>query len=204
MRAILGKKILMSRIFSPEGRQLPVTLIKFDKNTILQIKTLEKDGYQAIQVGSGSKKRLTRAESGRLKKINPEFSPRHFFEIKTNQPYDLGQEITLDQFREGEKVNATATSKGKGFAGTVKRHHFHLGPKTHGSNNYRRPGSIGSTFPERVIKGKRMAGRLGGEKTTVKNLEIIKIDLKLNQILIRGAVPGNKNSSVLLWSKNEN
>lgn len=107
-------------------------------------------------------------------------------------------------FKENEKVSVTGTSKGKGFAGTVKRHHFHLGPKTHGSHNYRQPGSIGATYPERVIKGRRMAGHLGHKRTTIKNLIILKIDQENREILLKGAVPGPRNADILIWSRHEN
>ena len=201
MKAMLGQKIIMSRIFDETGLQIPVTLIKIDKNIVTQIKTKEKDGYQAIQIGAGLKKKLNRPEKGHLNKIKTKL--RHLFEIKSDKEYKVGDEIDLEKFDEGEIVNVTAVSKGKGFSGTVKRHNFHLGPKSHGSNNYRQPGSIGSAYPQRVIKGKKMPGHLGAQKTTVKNLKIIKVDKGNRQVLIRGAVPGNKYSPVLLWTIKE-
>lgn len=203
MRAILGKKILMTRIFDEAGSQIPLTLVKLENNIVTQIKTLEKDNYTAIQVGAGEKKKLNKPEAGHFKKVNEKIRPRYLYEIKTEKEFQLGQDLNLAQFKEGEKINVTGVSKGKGFAGTVKRHNFHTGPKTHGSNNYRQPGSIGATDAARVFKGRRMAGHLGHEKVSVKNLKIIKIDQEKKEILIRGAIPGPKNTEVLIWSQNE-
>lgn len=202
MKGILGKKIEMTRIFAENGDQLPVTLIKVSENVITQIKTLEKDGYQAIQIAAGSKRRLNKSQLGQLK--NLQIKPARFFEIRTVKDFNLGDKIGLSIFYEGEKVNISSTSKGKGFAGTVKRHGFHLGPKTHGSNNYRQPGSIGSSYPQRVIKGRKMPGRLGGGKVTLKNVKIVHLDPDRNLMLIKGAVPGPKNTYVLIWSNDEN
>lgn len=203
MKAILGKKILMTRIFDETGLQIPVTLVKLENNLVTQIKTAEKDGYKAIQVGAGTKKRQNQAEEGHLKKIKNKIKPKILYEIKNDKEYQIGENLTIEQFQVGEMVNVSGVSKGKGFAGTVKRHNFHLGPKTHGSDNYRRPGSIGATYPERVIKGRRMAGHLGHAKTTVKNLKIIQIDNNKKEVLLRGAIPGPRNNSVLIWSHNE-
>lgn len=203
MKAILGKKILMTRIFDDAGKQIPVTLVQLENNLVTQIKTVEKDGYKAIQVGAGAKKRLNKPEEGHLKKAKVDLKPSRLYEIITDKEYTLGQAVTIEQFSEGEVINATGTSKGKGFAGTVKRHNFHLGPKTHGSHNYRQPGSIGSTYPERVVKGRRMAGHLGNAQVTTTNLKIVKIDKDKAQILIGGAIPGPKNSHILIWSRNE-
>ncbi len=209
MKAILGRKILMTRIFDEEGMQVPVTLVKLENNIVTQIKNLEKDGYEAVQVGAGEKKKLNKAEEGHFKKVDSKIKPKVLYEIKIppaggGDNYELGQALTIDQFKEEEMVNVTGVSKGKGFAGTVKRHNFHLGPKTHGSHNYRQPGSIGATYPERVIKGRRMAGHMGNERVTVKNLKIVKINNEASEILLRGAIPGPLNTHVLIWSHNEN
>ncbi|MFA6493056.1 MAG: 50S ribosomal protein L3 [Patescibacteria group bacterium] len=203
MKAILGKKILMTRIFNETGVQIPVTLIKLENNIVTQIKTQEKDGYAAFQIGAGVKKKFNKPELGHLKKVDENLKPKVLYEIKTDKTYQVGDSLTIDQFKEEEMINVTGVSKGKGFAGTVKRHNFSLGPKTHGSHNYRQPGSIGSTYPERVIKGKKMAGHMGHERVTVKNIEIIKIDDQSQEVLLRGAVPGPKNTNVLIWSHNE-
>src|SRR3989344_83607 len=129
MKAILGKKLMMTRIFDETGRQMPVTLVKFGKNVVNFIKTPEKDGYRAIQVAAGDKKRLNQPEKGILKRID--LKARNLYEVQTDKEWKVGDEITLDIFKEGEKVNVTGVGKGRGFSGTVKRHHFHLGPKTH-------------------------------------------------------------------------
>lgn len=202
MKGIFARKIGMTRIFAEDGRELPITVLEVKDNLVTQIKTKPKDGYQAIQMGAFERKKPpSKSLAGHLK--NLDIIPRKLFEIKTAKDFELGDKIGLGIFHEGEKVNISSTSKGKGFAGTVKRHGFHLGPKTHGSNNYRQPGSIGSSYPQRVIKGRRMPGRLGGAKTTVKNLEIVKIDNERSLILLKGAVPGPAKSAVLIWSSNE-
>lgn len=203
MKSIYGTKVLMTRIFDKDGVVIPVTLLKFAINKVTYKKTIAKDGYEAYQIGAGSKKKLNKPETGHLKNVGSDMKFRHLFEVKSSKSYEIGHELKLDQFSEGEIINVTAISKGKGFSGTVKRHNFHTGPKTHGSNNYRQPGSIGSTYPERVIKGKKMAGHMGHAKITVKNLKIVKIDQENNEMLVRGAIPGPQKSNVLVWSNNE-
>lgn len=202
MKAILGKKLMMTRIFDEKGTEIPVTLISFEKNIVSQVKTSEKDGYQAVQIATAEKKKMNKPAVGHLSKIKAKLG--RLYEIKTAKELKVGDEINLDWFKEGEIINVTGISKGKGFAGTVKRHNFHLGPKTHGSHNYRQPGSIGSTDAQRVMKGKRMAGHMGAQKTTVKNLKIIKIDLEKKRVLLRGAVPGASKSQILIWGSDEN
>ena len=202
MRAICGKKKIMTRIFDETGRQVPVTLIKVDPNTVIQIKDSKKDGYKAVQLGAGTQRRLTKPLLGHVAKAN--VKPKILFEIKTKKDYKVGDKVTLENFQEKEKVNVSGISLGKGFAGTVKRHGFKTGPKTHGSNNYRQPGSIGATGPQRVVKGRRMAGHLGAKKATVKNLEIFKIDKESGLIFLCGAVPGKRESEIFIWSNSEN
>ncbi|MEK7142863.1 MAG: 50S ribosomal protein L3 [Patescibacteria group bacterium] len=202
MKGILGKKLMMTRIFEDNGNQIPVTLIKVSDNVVTNIKTEKKDGYRAVQLGAGSKRRLNKSQLGQLKDIK--IKPARLFEIKTEKEFKIGDKININIFQKNQQVNVTANSKGKGFAGTVKRHGFHLGPKTHGSNNYRQPGSIGSSYPQRVIKGRKMPGRLGGDKVTLKNVKIVHLDQDRNLMLIKGAVPGPKNSYVLIWSSDEN
>ncbi len=197
MRAILGKKLGMTRIFDADGREIPVTLIEAQPNTV----TRAKENEDRIQIAAGTKKRLNKPENGQFESLK--IRPQKLYEVETAADFQVGDQIKVDVFKEGEKIQATATSKGKGFAGTVKRHNFKLGPKTHGSNNYRQPGSIGSMYPQRVIKGRRMAGHLGSERVTTKNLKIVKIEPEKSLIFIRGAVPGAKNAWVKLWSQNE-
>lgn len=192
---------MMTRMFDKAGRSNPVTILNVARNIVTQQKTPEKDGYKAIQIGAGEKRHINKPEQGHFAKAKAKSAK--LFEIKTEKKYSPGDKINLDIFTVGEKVNVTGISKGKGFMGTVKRHNFNTGPKTHGSNNYRQPGSIGDTGPQRVVKGRRMAGHMGAEKVTVKNLEIIEIDQDKDQLIIRGAVPGPNKSGVLIWSKKE-
>lgn len=189
----------MTRIFDAEGREIPVTLVEAKPNTITRVSGGEKENR--IQIAAGQKKRLNKAETGQFSSLN--LKPVKLFEIKTGKSFSVGDQIKVDEFKEGEKIEVTATSKGKGFAGTVKRHNFKLGPKTHGSNNYRQPGSIGSMYPQRVIKGRRMAGHLGAKQVTSKNLKIFKIEPEKSLIYICGAIPGPTNSWVKIWSNNE-
>ncbi|MBM2820791.1 MAG: rplC [Candidatus Berkelbacteria bacterium] len=199
MRAIYGKKIGMTRIFDDKGKQIPVTLIEAKDNVVFQVKG-EKDN-KIVSLASGNKKRLNKPQKGQFDKLN--IKPEKVTEFKTGKDLKVGDKITLSEFNEGEVINITGVSKGKGFAGTVKRHNFNTGPKTHGSNNYRQPGSIGATGPQRVVKGKKMAGHMGDRKTTIPSSTIIKIIPEKSLMLIRGAVPGPKNSWSLLWTKNE-
>ncbi len=199
MKAIVGKKLGMTRIFNEKGAVIPVTLILAEPNVVTQIKTEEKDGYAATQVAMVQDKKLKKPQAGHLAKVDIKSRVLREFALTD---LNLGDKVDLNQFNVGEKVVVSATSKGKGFAGTVKRHNFHCGPKTHGSNNYRQPGSIGSMYPQRVIKGRRMAGHMGHEQVTVKNLEVVQVDLPNHVIYIRGAVPGPVKGFVRIWSEN--
>ena len=199
LKTVLGKKIGMTRVFTPEGKAVAVSVVEIMPNTISQIKTLEKDGYNGVQVAYGQIKKPTKAIVGHLKKSGLKSSLK-IAEFKTDETVNLkiGDRNTLDVFQEGDKVKVTAVSKGKGFAGTIKRWGFHRGPKTHGSNNIRQPGSIGSMFPQHVLKGQKMPGRMGGQRTTVKNLEIVDVDPRKNLLLVSGAIPGSKGSEIRL------
>jgi large subunit ribosomal protein L3 len=194
MEGIIGKKIGMSRIFNEEGQAIPVTVIEAGPCPVVQVKTEEKEGYNAIQLGFGEKRKnlFTLPVLGHFSKAKVE--PRRILkEIRTNQVKGItvGQELKVDVFVVGEKVNVTGVSKGLGFQGTVRRHKFRGGPKTHGqSDRERAPGSIGaSSFPSRTYKGQRMAGRMGGDKVTTRNLEVAGVDVEKNLLLIKGAVP---------------
>jgi len=193
MKFILGKKLESAQIFGQEGKIIPVTLVLAGPCFVTQIKNKEKDGYQAVQIGFFEKKekKTNKPERGHLGK-NPNL--RYLREFRAENPeMKLGDEIKIDIFKEGDKVKVSGTSKGKGFQGVVKRHGFGGGPKSHGQKHrLRAPGSIGATFPERVPKGRRMAGRMGGERTTIKNLEIVKVDVEENILAIKGAIPGNR------------
>jgi large subunit ribosomal protein L3 len=192
--SLLGKKLGMSQLFTPEGKLVPITIIQADPCDIIQIKTVEKDGYSALQVGFEDKKRkrATKPELGHVAKAGVE--PKRFIrEILSEDAsqYELGQKLTLEVFNGISLVDIIGVSKGKGFAGVVKRWGFRGGPQTHGSTKHRGSGSIGAgTDPGRVIKGMRMAGRMGGKRSTMRNVSVVKIDGDRNLLFVKGAVPG--------------
>lgn len=197
INSFLGIKIKQTRQFDEKGEQIPITKIKTDPCTVVQIKSLEKDGYHALQLGLGSKKEkhLTRPLLGHFKKAGLEISPRFLKEVRLIAPVECqpGSQIKVGEvFQKGDKINVTGISKGKGFAGVVKRWGFAGGPRTHGqSDRERAPGSIGATTtPGRVLKGKKMAGHMGFRKTTVRNLEVIDVDSDQNELIVKGLVPG--------------
>lgn len=200
MKALLGTKIGMTQILSEDGTATPVTLIQAGPVTVTQVKSLEKDGYNAVQVAFGSGKNLSKAVAGHVK--SSKTSPKYIREFRVDELTDdltVGSTIDVSAFALGDVVNATGTSKGKGFAGTVKRHNFNTSKSTHGGNgNVRKPGSIGSMYPQKVFKGKRMAGRMGGERVTVKNLVVAYLDAENNLIGLRGAVPGPRKSLIIV------
>ncbi|MDQ5932257.1 MAG: 50S ribosomal protein L3 [Candidatus Saccharimonadales bacterium] len=200
MKALLGTKIGMTQILSEDGTATPVTLIQAGPVTVTQVKSLEKDGYNAVQVAFGSGKNLSKAVAGHVK--SSKTSPKYIREFRVEELTDdltIGSQIDVSAFALGDHVSATGTSKGKGFAGTVKRHNFNTSKSTHGGNgNVRKPGSIGSMYPQKVFKGKRMAGRMGGERVTVKNLEVAYLDAENNLIGLKGAVPGPRKSLIIV------
>jgi len=202
MIKILGEKVGMSQLFSEKGEVLPVTVIKAGPCFVLQKKSLSKEGYNAIQVGYGERKEksLNKAERGHFEKakVRPVKYLKEF-RVDNIDEYQLGQEIRADIFKEGEYVDVEGNSKGKGFAGPVKRWGFRGGPASHGSCQHRRVGSIGaSSFPSRVFKGMRMAGRMGGNSSTAKGLEVVKVIPEDNLILVKGAVPGVKRGLLVI------
>ena len=203
MKALLGTKIGMTQIISEDGRAVPVTLIQAGPLTVTQVKSVETDGYNAVQVAYGEGKNLSKAVAGHVKSAG--VTPKHIREFRVDElPADLkvGDTIDVTKFELGDMVDATGTSKGKGFAGTVKRHNFNTSKKTHGGNGYvRKPGSIGSMYPQKVFKGKRMAGRMGAERVTVKNLEVAYVDASNNLIGLKGAVPGPKKGLIVIGGK---
>jgi large subunit ribosomal protein L3 len=191
---LLGKKMGMTGQFLPDGRYVPVTIVQVGPCIVTQIKTMATDGYNAVQLGFGEKKksRMKKPLMGHLKKCG-DVSCAYFREFKVDNPdeYSLGQEITVDIFNVGSLVDVAGNSKGRGFAGVIKRHGFHGGKATHGSHSHRVPGSIGcSAWPAKVIKGKKLPGHYGAARNTVKNLEIVDIRPDDNLILIKGAIPG--------------
>jgi len=199
---IIGKKIGMTQMFSADGEVVPVTVVQAGPCTVVHKKTLEKDGYCALQLGFGTKKlqKCTRPMQGHFKKAGEganEFLRE--FRVEDGSNYDVGQTVTVDIFAQGEEVEVIGTSKGKGYAGSIKRHGFNRGPMGHGSKHHRAVGSSGhSAWPSKVFKGKRMPGQLGNERVTVKGLMVVDTRPEDNLLLIRGAVPGYKNSLVLI------
>ena len=199
---VIGKKVGMTQIFDSEGLAVPVTVIKVDSIVVTQVKTVETDGYNAIQVGTiaAKEKHLTKAEIGHFKK-NGLNNYRHLQEFRVENPADfkVGQEIDLSVLNDVQKVDVTGTSIGKGFQGTVKRWNFGRGPMAHGSKYHRHAGSNGAcSDPSKVFKGKHMPGHMGSEQVTVQNLEIVRVDTENNLLLVKGAVPGPKKSLVTI------
>lgn len=201
MKGILGRKVGMTEVFTTDGKLIPVTVISVEPNVVTQIKTTEKDGYDAIQLGAFDKKEKSsnKPEMGHVKKANT--SPKRFVKeirgIDTNS-YTLGQVIEADVFQSGDTVDVTGTSKGKGFQGVIKRWNQSRGPETHGSTYHRRVGSLGTMRPMRVLKGKKLPGHMGHEQITIQNLMIVDVDLENKYILVSGNVPGAKNSFVFI------
>lgn len=205
--ALMGRKIGMTQVFSDTGEAIPVTVLELGPNYVTQVKTVERDGYAAVQLGYGETRKLNKPERGHLKGLRVS-GLRHLHEVAPSaDPVDIGQELRTDIFTKGERVDvtvgavkSTAGTKGKGFAGVVKRHGFAGGPKTHGqSDRHRAPGSVGaSTTPGRVFKGMRMAGHMGNVRATVLNLEVVDVMPDRNLLLVRGGVPGSKNGVVVV------
>lgn len=199
MSYILGKKLGMTRIFDKDGKSIPVTLIKSKSCLVTFLKTKEKEKYSAIQLGYGNDKKLAKPQVGHLK--NASSKSRHLKEFRINKDkqtseYKVGQKISVDAFKEGDIVRVSAISKGKGYAGVVKRHHFAGGPKSHGSDQHRAPGSIGAQQPQHVTKGRRMAGHMGVERITVKNVLVVNVDKDKAIIVLKGPIPGANKSLI--------
>jgi large subunit ribosomal protein L3 len=200
VKGIVGKKLGMTRVFDAEtGVVTPVTVIEAAPCPVVQVKTADADGYDAIQIAydETAERKLTKPELGHLKKNQVTGAYRHLLELRGQSAAVVGENVTVEVFEPGEKVKVSGVSHGKGFAGTIKRHKFHRGPKTHGSHNIRKPGSIGaSATPSRVFKGMKMAGRLGGKRVTQTGLVIHEVRAEENLLLVKGAVPGPKNGFV--------
>jgi len=205
MQVILGTKIGMTQIIGEDGVVTPVTILEAGPCVVTQIKTVETDGYNAVQMGYGSGKNLSKSVAGHTKKAGESNSPKVLREFRVEEIPEgmkLGDKLTVESFKLGDKVKVTGTSKGKGFAGTVKRHNFIESRNTHGfKGNIRRVGSIGSMYPQKVWKGKKMPGRMGHEQVTVKNLVVAYIDAEKNLIGLKGAVPGPKKGLVSVEGK---
>ena len=203
MKTLLGTKIGMTQIISEDGAAVPVTLIQAGPVTVTQVKTVEKDGYNAVQVGYGEGKNLSNAVAGHVKAAK--VTPKVIREVRVDElgeDLKVGATTDVTAFAVGDVVDVTGTSKGKGFAGTVKRHNFNTSKKTHGGNgNVRKPGSIGSMYPQKIFRGKRMAGRMGHDRVTVKNLVVAYVDAESNLIGLKGAVPGPRKGIVTIGGK---
>ncbi len=202
-KGILGKKVGMTQIFTESGELIPVTVVEATANVVLQVKTIENDGYEAIQVGYQDKREVlsNKPAKGHVAKANT--APKRFIREFKNvelEGLEVGSEIKVDIFEAGDIIDVTGTSKGKGFQGVIKRHGQSRGPMSHGSRYHRRPGSMGPVAPNRVFKNKRLAGRMGGDRITIQNLEIVRVDTERNVILIKGNVPGAKKSLITIKS----
>ena len=199
---LIGRKLGMTRLFGDDGTVVPVSVIEATPNTVTRLRTPEQDGYAALQLGAGVARRLTKPVAGQFAHLDKDHQkPARVreFRVDATEGYEVGQALDVSLFEVGELVDVTGISKGKGFAGTVARHNFKRGPKTHGSNNYRQPGSIGAgTTPGRVFKGTRMGGHMGDERVTVKKLLVVKVDPERNLLLVKGAVPGARHAAVLV------
>ena len=199
---LIGRKLGMTRLFADDGSVVPVSVIAAAPNTVTRVRTVERDGYAALQVGAGVARRVTRPVAGQLPDM-PKDAPRprlmREFRMDSTEGYEPGQSLDVSLFEAGDLVDVTGLSKGRGFAGTIKRHHFHRGPVTHGSTNTRQPGSIGAgTTPGRVFKGTRMSGHMGDRQVTVQKLQVVRVDPERQLLLVRGAVPGARNGLLLI------
>jgi large subunit ribosomal protein L3 len=205
MKGMIGKKVGMTQIFDEKGNAIPVTVIQAGPCYVTQVRAQDRDGYVAVQLGYSETKpsRLTQGQLGHLRRNNLP-ALRHLREFRVreggNIEFTEGQEIKVDVFNKGELVDIIATSKGRGFAGAIKRHGFHRGPKTHGqSDRERAPGSVGQCqFPGKTLKGQRMAGRMGNDRVTIQNLEVMLVDVERNLLAVKGSVPGTKNGIVMI------
>jgi large subunit ribosomal protein L3 len=199
VKTLITRKVGMTSIIGDDGVVQAVTILSAEPNVVTYIKTVESDGYNAVQVGFESTKKNTKPIKGHLKKSKTQ--AKILKEFRTDQIEEelkVGDKLTTETFEVGDSVNVISTSKGKGWAGTIKRHNFHRGRKTHGGRSYRRVGSIGSMYPQKIFKGKKMAGQLGGDRVTVRNLTVALVDNEKNVIGVKGAVPGPRKSVVMV------
>ena len=202
-KGILGKKVGMTQIFTESGELIPVTVVEATPNVVLQVKTVETDGYEAIQIGYQDKREVLSNKPAKGHVAKAHTAPKRFIKEFKNVElgeYEVGKEIKVDVFQAGDVVDVTGTTKGKGFQGAIKRHGQSRGPMSHGSRYHRRPGSMGPVAPNRVFKNKRLAGRMGGDRVTIQNLEVVKVDVERNVILIKGNIPGAKKSLITIKS----
>jgi len=195
---VIGRKVGMTSVFLDDGTMVPVSVVAVEPNTVTGLRTMERDGYTAVQLGAGVARRLTKPRLGQLKDL-PQVRDSREFRLDDVSEYEVGQVIDVGLFAEGDVIHVTGVSKGRGFAGTIKRHHFRRGPETHGSDSHRQPGSIGAgTYPGKVFKGTPMAGRMGNDRTTIQKLTVVRTDPERNLLLVKGALPGTRNSLVVV------
>jgi large subunit ribosomal protein L3 len=198
---VIGRKVGMTSVFQEDGTMVPVSVVEIEPNTVTALRTPERDGYTAVQLGAGTARRLTKPRAGQLKGL-PQVKHTREFRLDDVSDYAIGQTLDVSLFADGEEVDVTGMSKGKGFSGTIKRHGFRRGPETHGSDSHRQPGSIGAgTYPGKVFKGTAMAGRMGNDRVTVQKLTIVRSDAARNLLLIKGAVPGARNGMLIVTKK---
>jgi large subunit ribosomal protein L3 len=195
---VIGRKVGMTSIFAEDGTMVPVSVVEVEPNTVTALRTPDRDGYTAVQLGAGRARRLTKPRAGQLKDL-PQVKHVREFRLEDVSEYAIGQTLDVSLFADGEEVDVTGVSKGKGFSGTIKRHGFRRGPETHGSDSHRQPGSIGAgTYPGKVFKGTGMAGRMGNDRVTVKKLTVVRSDAERNLLLIKGSLPGARNAMVIV------
>lgn len=204
MKFIIAKKVAMTQRFQEDGTVVPVTILKAEPCTVTQVRTEEKDGYTAVQIATDETKKVAKPQAGHTKAIGKMFATTREFRLDDVAGFEVGAAVKADQFKPGEYVKATGTSKGKGFQGVVKRHGFAGGKKTHGNKDQlRMPGSLGAKGPARVFKGTRMGGNMGNARVTVSNLRIVDVDMSKNEIAVSGAVPGHRGTVILLHGGTE-
>ena len=195
---LIGRKVGMTQVFQPDGTMIPVSVVAVGPNTVTRLRTSERDGYTAVQLGIEPSKKLTKPEAGQLKEL-PKVAVIREFRLDDVSEYTVGQTLDVNLFAAGDIIHVTGTSKGKGFAGNIKRNNFRRGPKTHGSDHHRAPGSIGpGTTPGRVYRGMKMAGHMGDDRVTVKKLQVVRVDPDRNLLLVKGSVPGAAHALVLV------
>jgi large subunit ribosomal protein L3 len=195
---VIGKKVGMTSVFAEDGTMVPVSVVAVEPNTVTGLRTTERDGYVAVQLGAHKPRRLTKPREGQLKGLTPVKDIREF-RLDDASDFQVGQTLDVSLFADGETVDVSGVSKGRGFSGTVKRHNFRRGPETHGSDSHRQPGSIGAgTYPGKVFKGTGMAGRMGNDTITVKKATIVKADAERNVLLVKGPLPGARNALIVI------
>jgi large subunit ribosomal protein L3 len=201
MKFIIGKKLGMSQVFEEDGKVVPVTVVEIEPNVVVQVRTKDKDGYEAVQIGTGTKKakNINKPQRGHLKELG---NFKHLKEIRGDNEMKVGDKIDSSVFAVGDKVKVTGVSKGKGFAGVMKRHGFHGMPHSHGHHHVaRHAGSIGQRFPQHTLKGMRMAGRMGHDQVTTRGLKIVRVDVENGLLAVKGAVPGNRGQLLIIQSQ---